>query len=333
MNGVSQEFSAKTVDAAISEGLRALRVSRDQVEIEVLHEGSRGLLGIGSTNARVRITLLPPPVIDTEATDADSALARAEEEAAMHTPTEVEAVEDDKPIGAEDLATAAEYEHVGQEHAEPVSAEVLPTASPRASTEERAPGDGVAASVTERVATEDEPASEDEYGETYDEEEGQAYDYGDLNHEELSELATELLGDLVDHMGFDADVEASWGQGENAPLNLNVVGDNLGMLIGRHGETLASIQYLLRLMINQRIHRWTNIVVDVDGYKARRAEQLTQMAQRMADQVVRTARPVALEPMPANERRLVHMALRNHPHVYTESTGDADRRKVQILLK
>jgi spoIIIJ-associated protein len=179
----------------------------------------------------------------------------------------------------------------------------------------------------------DEQDEDDEY-DVYDEDENKAYD-SDIDPDELADLASSMLVELLDHMGFDADVEIRWPEkrSANAPLDLNVVGENLGILIGRHGETLASIQYLIRLMINQRIHRWTNIIVDVDGYKARRAEQLAHMATRMAEQVIQTGRSVALEPMPANERRLVHIALRNHPQVYTESIGEADRRKVQILLK
>jgi spoIIIJ-associated protein len=313
---MSHEFSAKTIDAAITEGLRSLGVSRNEVEIEVLHEGSRGLLGIGSTNARIRITLPPPKSVvaepDVEPTDADSALLRADEEAAMHSSAQPEVLEDEELPAAEDPAAVADYERVGQEDAQKDARGAVP-ASP----------------ATASVDKEDEPESEG----AYDEDEGEPYDYGDLDRDELAELATELLGDLIDHMGFDAEIDVSWAEGENAPLYLNIVGDDLGMLIGRHGETLASIQYLLRLMINQRIHRWTNIVIDVDGYKDRRSEQLTQMAQRMAEQVARTSRPMALEPMPANERRLIHMALRNHPDVYTESSGDADRRKVQILPK
>lgn len=323
MSGVSYEFSAKTVDAAITEGLRHLGVRQDEVAIEVLHEGSRGLLGIGSTNARVRITIPPQPRPGV-ANAAEPGIESVAEEAAMHAPEEQTAAEETSGVEATDPALAAEHDRVGQ-------AEASVDAEPSIVDETTA-----GLTTTEAVAEPDQGeagAAQVDTGE-YDEED-EAYDYGDLEPDELSGLATELLSELITHMGFTVEIETSWpeGQGANAPLDLNVVGDDLGMLIGRHGETLASIQYLVRLMVNQRIHRWTNIVVDVDGYKARRAEQLNQMAQRMADQVVRTGRPVALEPMPANERRLVHIALRSHPQVYTESTGEADRRKVQILPK
>jgi spoIIIJ-associated protein len=86
-------------------------------------------------------------------------------------------------------------------------------------------------------------------------------------------------------------------------------------------------------MVNQRFHQWKNIVVDVEQYRQRRAEHLVQLALRSADQVARTGRPLSLEPMPANERRIIHLALRDHPQVYTESSGEGERRKIQLLPK
>ncbi|OUC07451.1 hypothetical protein RY27_14845, partial [Litorilinea aerophila] len=108
---------------------------------------------------------------------------------------------------------------------------------------------------------------------------------------------------------------------------------DLGALIGRRGETLASIQYLLRLMVNQRLKEWKAITVDVEQYKERRITQLTQLALRMAEQVADTGRSIALEPMPPNERRIVHLALRDHPAVFTQSSGEGERRKVNIVAK
>ncbi|HRJ43370.1 MAG TPA: KH domain-containing protein, partial [Caldilineaceae bacterium] len=167
-------------------------------------------------------------------------------------------------------------------------------------------------------------------------EDDETYDDSDLDPAEVVALASDLLLEMVSLMGLNAQVEGSQRQEpdeKESSIYLNLVGDGLGSLIGRHGETLSSMQYLVRLMVNQKLHRWTNIVVDVDGYKDRRSEKLAQMALRMAAQVVETGRPVALEPMPASERRLIHIALRGHPQVYTESIGEDTRRKIQILLK
>ncbi|MBI1298253.1 KH domain-containing protein [bacterium] len=316
MSGTSYEYSAKSVDAAIADGLRQLGLSRNEVEIEVLHEGSRGLLGIGSSNARVRITVpakpAPPPAQPEPVAPAPAPL---ESPAVVEPITEAQ-IHSSEPV-TQDSTVTQNTSVAETQTAEPVVVEST-----------------VESTVESAVASAQEsPDAEDHYT-GYDEDEGQAYDR-DVDPDELAELASNLLLEMLEHMGFAADIEATWSETQNdgAPLTLNVIGDNLGMLIGRHGETLASIQYLIRLMVNQRIHRWTNIVVDVGGYKARRAEQLVHMAERMAEQVMQSNRAVALEPMPANERRLVHIALRNHAHVYTESIGEADRRKVQILPK
>ena len=155
--------------------------------------------------------------------------------------------------------------------------------------------------------------------------------------DELAEMAAELLAKVVELMGFEADIVTSWQEPDEEDsqpyLLLDIQGDDLGALIGRRGETLASLQYLLRLMVNQRLRQWKNIVVDVEQYKQRRVTQLTQLAQRMAQQVVDSGRSVTLEPMPANERRIIHLALRDHPQVFTESIGEGDRRKVSIMPK
>jgi len=120
---------------------------------------------------------------------------------------------------------------------------------------------------------------------------------------------------------------------EGLPLVLDVRGDDLGVLIGRRGETLGALQYLTRLIISNKAGRSVNLIVDVEGYKARRAQQLRQLALRMAERVATTRKPVALEPMPASERRIIHLALRDHPVVTTESVGRDEARKVTIILK
>ncbi len=119
--------------------------------------------------------------------------------------------------------------------------------------------------------------------------------------------------------------------GQDPPLVLNIEGEDLGILIGRRAETLAALQYLVRLMVNHRVHHWVNLVVDVEGYKARREEQLVRLAERMAERVASTGRAVALEAMPPRERRIVHITLRNHPQVTTQSVGEGEQRKVTIV--
>lgn len=218
----SVEASGKTVDAAIEKALEELDADRDHVETEVLAEGSRGLLGLGGEEARVRVTVVEP-------------------------------------------------EEPG----------VLPPA-----------GEGV------------------------------------------EEITLDVLRKLLHHMGVPAQVVVREpDQGEASAIVLDVTGDNLGILIGRQGETLRDLQYIARLIVSRKLQRWVNLVVDVGGYKRRRERILTQLAGRMAERVVAEGRPVALEPMPAHERRIVHIALRGHQLVRTESTGEGRRRKVVILPK
>ena len=157
----------------------------------------------------------------------------------------------------------------------------------------------------------------------------------ETSDDEMMALAVQLLGETVRLMGFEAEVVASWQEpdadNDDRYLLLNIQGRDLGALIGRRGETLTNLQYLLRLMVNQRLHQWKNIVVDVEQYRQHRAEHLAQLALRSADQVTQTGRSLSLEPMPSNERRIIHLALRDHPTVYTESSGEGERRKIQIL--
>lgn len=156
--------------------------------------------------------------------------------------------------------------------------------------------------------------------------------------EDPAEFAAQMLDKLLELMNVDADVSirdpetAGDGLGM-ANAVLDVEGDDLGLLIGRRGETLQSLQYLLNLMVSQQIGRQEFFTVDVEGYRRRREDSLNQLARRMADQVKRTGRPVTLEPMPANERRIIHMALAESGFVSTSSIGEGDARKVSISPK
>jgi len=160
----------------------------------------------------------------------------------------------------------------------------------------------------------------------------------DRNPPELESVASEVVSTLLDKMGIIAAVEVVDGGGEVggdrdevSPLVLNVVGDDLGGLIGRRGGTLRDLQFMVRLIVSREIGVWPNVVVDVEGYKGRREETLRNLAQRMADQAIRAQRRVVLEPMPAHERRILHLALRDRSDVRTESTGEGEHRKVQII--
>ncbi|MGI5836217.1 MAG: RNA-binding cell elongation regulator Jag/EloR [Chloroflexota bacterium] len=147
-------------------------------------------------------------------------------------------------------------------------------------------------------------------------------------------VAEELLAQLLDKMGIEADVNAKEDMGdEQTPILLEVTGDDLGILIGRRGETLSALQFLLNLMVGKQLNSWVRIVIDVEGYRSRREESLRSLASRVAERVRRTGQAIALDPMPANERRIVHLALQGNPYVTTESHGFGEDRRVSVIPK
>ncbi len=150
-------------------------------------------------------------------------------------------------------------------------------------------------------------------------------------------LAQATLQELLEKMQVAATVSAAWGEqqadDDERPLMLDVQGDDLSILIGRKGETLAALQYVTRLLVGKQLSRSPNLIVDVESYRRRRQDQLRHMAQRIAEQVIQRQRPMSLEPMPPDERRIIHLELRDHPSVRTESIGEGNRRKVTILPK
>ena len=227
------EKIAPTVDEAVAAGLAELGLPEDAVEVEVLDSGSRGLFGVGSRQARVRLT--------------------------------VKAV----PSG---------------------------------------PGGGPA------VSPASQPADEDD----------------------LLRLARQTVTDMLDKMKVAAFIDARYGTPDEEgqrPILIDVHGDDLGVLIGRRAEILNAMQYIVNLIVSKQVEHWVQVVLDVEGYRARRERQLRQMAQRMADQALKSGRRQVLEPMTAAERRIVHLELREHPDVTTQSVGEEPSRKVTILPK
>lgn len=161
----------------------------------------------------------------------------------------------------------------------------------------------------------------------------------DTRELEAAQRGRELLAGLLERMDVSARVEivpqseAEADEDGQRALVLNIVGEDLGTLIGRQGEVLTALQMIIRLMVSKTVRGRHNLIVDVNGYRARRAEALRRLALRMADQVTQAGRTMALEPMPPAERRIIHLTLRNHPSVTTHSVGEGDRRKVTIIPK
>jgi spoIIIJ-associated protein len=155
--------------------------------------------------------------------------------------------------------------------------------------------------------------------------------------EEAKIRAGRIVKELLRTTEVDAKVAARILEPEddkdNPMVLVEVTGKDLSILIGRRAETLNSLQYVTSLILNQQLGKWMPLMIDVQGYRFRRERQLRQLARRLADQVVATGRKQVLEPMPANERRIIHLELRYHPFVTTESVGEEPKRKATIFLK
>ncbi len=269
------EVIAPTVDDAVQKGLAQLNLPQDAVDVEVLDAGSRGLFGLGSRQARIRLTIKPRP----EDTLRDMAQRPAPQRQAAETR---------RPEEAASSAAVEAYpaqQNLGEAETGPAAA-------------------GEAAAVAE---------------------------------DETLRISREVVTDLIDKMKVRAKVTAVYRPPEDDSdeqvVLVNVEGNDLSILIGRRSETLNALQYISSLIICKRLDRWIPLMIDVQGYRARRERQLRQIARRMADQAIHTGRRQVLEPMPANERRLIHLELRDHPQVATESVGEEPNRKVTIFLK
>jgi spoIIIJ-associated protein len=251
----SLEVIAPSVEEAVAKGLDDLGLEEDDVEVDVLDSGSRGLFGLGSRLARVRLTMK------------------------SFVPDEVKEIE--APV-KEALPIAAE--------AKPV--EPLP------------------------VETEIVEGGEDDY---------------------TLQVASDTVRDLLEKMKVHAKVNAYYGTADDIhskiPVRVDVHGNDLSILIGPRAETLNALQYIAGLIIGKELGHTIPLVVDVEGYRTRREQQLRQLARRMADQAIKTGRRQVLEPMPANERRLIHIELRSNLQVTTESIGEEPHRKVTIVPK
>lgn len=249
---ITQEFIAPTVEEAVEQGSKELGLPADLLDVEVLDPGSRGLFGLGSRQARVRLT------IKSDDYKSSSKVESPE-------PVKEEA---DKPV-----------------------------------------------TTIEKIETQEEVVEQDP----------------------VLSLAREVVSDLLQKMHIEAKVSAKYSppadEKDRQLVSVEIEGRDLSILIGRRSETLNALQYISSLIVAKENGEWIPLMIDVQGYRERRERQLRVLARRMAEQVVHTGRRQNLEPMPANERRLIHLELRDHEAVATESVGEEPNRKVTIFLK
>lgn len=156
----------------------------------------------------------------------------------------------------------------------------------------------------------------------------------DADTDNTMSIAKATVRELLDNMGIRAEVSARLGEAderdEEPPIIVDVTGGDLSVLIGRQAETLNALQTITRLIVGKELGEGVHLIVDVSGYRQRRENSLRQLAQRMADQALKTGRQQTLEPMSPAERRIIHLELRNNAQVSTESTGQEPKRKVTI---
>ncbi len=155
-------------------------------------------------------------------------------------------------------------------------------------------------------------------------------------HDPLLDRTEAIISKMIHLLNLEAQVSAHYGEQDREgrrDIHVDIRGNDLSVLIGRHSETLNAFQYVASLVVGREVEDWVQLVIDVEGYRDRREKQLIQMAERMATQVMKSGRRQSLEPMPSVERRIIHIALRDHPDVKTESTGEEPHRKVTIVPK
>jgi spoIIIJ-associated protein len=271
------EIIAPTVEEAIAQGLAQLGLTADAVSIEVLDSVSKGLFGLGNRQARVRLSVNPPPAPFIPAPKVEPAPAKRKESAPPKPPREPVEQKESKPA----RPAPVEKKQPAQE-------------SPAPKVIERAEPDPVL-DTTESVVSK-----------------------------------------LINQLGMKAQVSAYYDTSsadDRRVIQVEVRGDDLSALIGKRAETLNAFQYVASLIVGKETQQWVQLVVDVEGYRNRREKQVRQIALRMVEQVIKTGRKATLEPMPPNERRAIHIELRGHPAVTTESTGDEPHRKVVIVPK
>jgi spoIIIJ-associated protein len=314
-----REFSGKNVEEAIRAAMAEFSSDLSDLDIEILSQGSRGILGVGGEEARilaapksavaaadtVRVETAPEQPMPSAGpadmpADVGGGLDEADDQVAELARAEGRRTRGGRGRGASARGrNGREREHAIREPRTDRAAR--PPREPRPDRPAREPAPFVSGVPVEELS--------DEERATLD-------------------AARTVLEEMLGLMGLAGTVEVASG-GETA--RLNVKGDDLGALIGRRGEKLASLQHIVNLIVGRREGQHHRIAIDVENYRGRREEQLRDVADRAAKRVVQTGKIIQLEAMPAVERRIVHMALLENPKVRTQSVGVEPNRRIVVL--
>lgn len=321
------ETSGKTVEEALSTGLKELGCDISEVTYDVLDKGSTGLFGMFGRLARVKITVKEQdPDMDFEMPVLSLNPQEVEKKERKEKPAKQPRAEKSaKPAPAPEKKSDPEVK--AEEKTETEEAPAEQSAKPRRERKPRAPKkEKTEKAEKAEEKTEQEPAFEPQPVEVKPE--LPPLDVDSLG--ESGKRAYEFLSNVTRMMGVN--VEIRMLEEENH-LTVEMTGDTLGVLIGRRGETMDAIQYLTSLTVNKEKSEYTRVSLDVEHYRAKREETLRKLALRMANRAKKSGRRVVLEPMNPYERRVMHSALQNHPFVQTHSEGEEPYRRVIITLK
>jgi spoIIIJ-associated protein len=359
-----KEFTGKTVEEALRGAREEFGVELSELDFEILTPGSRGVLGMGAEPARIvaaplsalggaapkreaaAATPLPPrpPREDRGPREDRDRGPRGEDRdrgpRRDDRPRE-DRPRDDRPREDEDRPAAPIVEGSPNGEAALDSGPRLED-RPREDRPDRGrpprPDRGPRRDDRGERSHAPSALNEDEAAEVAAARGSIAAERADLEAAEASPEALaagrEILEELMRHLGFDVRIEVEAGD----TSRLNVVGngdahEQLGALIGRKGERLSALQHLVNLMLSRRMGEWTRVLVDVEDYRGRRERQLRDIALRAAARVQETGKMLQLEPMPALERRWIHLALRDHPEVVTQSIGEEPNRRIVVLRR
>ena len=302
--------TGKTIDLAIEAGLTQLSMDRDSVSVEILETPKSGFFGIGASPAKVKLTY--------EAPDEPAAPAPALSSASRSKPK--------KPV-SEKPAEAANAPKVIAPAAAPMQrpAEQRANAKPTAEKPERQEKPRQPRENKPRQEKNRQPKPQQPKKETAP---AEPKVYTPAEPGSTEERIEQFIKGLLEHMGSDAVPHAMKTADESYSVDL--VGENLGILIGRRGETLDAIQHLANYAVNRGQNKRVRINVDAENYRLKREESLQRLAQKVAGKVTKYRRNITLEPMNAYERHVIHATLQDYPDVTTYSTGTAPNRRIVV---
>jgi len=315
-NNDSIEVSSASVEQAISEALHKLAAAQDDVVIEVLATPRAGVLGLGARDARVRVSRRADAVATSGVTAPPPAPPpQRREQVAPQPRPNPQAPPPRREMREEPKAETAPSRPAPEPR--PPSEQQQRTSRPP--RRERAP---------EADARARETNSDDLSAESALEDDGDGNRHP-ANLEEQIKEASEILAQILEQMGEKSEI--SRGEGDRESLELDIKGDGSGILIGRHGQTLDALEYLLNRIVARRIKDAMPILLDTESYRARRRQQLHRMALSMGERAKREHESMKLDPMPPRDRRIVHLALKDDPMLTTRSAGEGFLRSVEIV--